>query len=948
MSDANTPDDQATRTNLSGPPSSDVGLPSIGAHVGRFQILDRLGVGGAGEVFSAYDPQLDRRIAIKFLLATPGEGRDASERATRRLLREGRALAHVEHPNVVGVHEMGTDHGRVFMAMDYVQGVTLKQWLLRHPPARNQLPRVLEILRQAGRGLAAAHETGLIHRDVKPSNILVGDDGRVRVADFGLARSDGRQGWLPDEDLNAPSPSVELDAPIDGRVTRTGAVAGTPADMAPEQLAGEKLSPRTDQYGLSMVAWEAIFGIRPSRADALGEGPTPTRAPPRGYEYVPAQLVAALRKGLEPRPSARHSSMTALLGYLEMPSTRSARRRVTVVALVGSAAVASGVYVLADADEDHPCAMGQAQIERVWNDERSDALVQALTATPARYAAESTQRVQTTLDEYAAAWVEGYRDACEATHVRRVQSEDRLAERMTCLERRRRELEAVVSVLSQPDPSIAERALELTGSLPPVDPCADVAFVGATVEPPRDPEVRARVEALREELAYASKLDRVGKYQEATRRATAVLEGASAVDYPPLLAEAQLVVGSSQSKTDRDEAEQYLRSAFMSAQAAGHDSVASTAAERLAFVVGVRRRRYPEALVWVDIAKAGAIRRGEAEGPLMARALRTEGMLHLHLEDWDATREAIEASRALFERIEGSENSLLSLLQDEGTMLLDRGHGEQAKQRFEQVLERRRLRFGEHHPRVAQAYQALGLAEMRLNDTDAARVALERALAMTRDFEGHDGPRVAELMMTLGGVLNTIGDQPPALRMHQRSYRIFETTYGPHHPLVAGALANIAITQHWLARYEEAETNFVRAIELNIEQVGPDHTDVARSLYGLADVRRALGRRDEALADYGRAWEIYAARSETVHPVAVAITTDRAATLVEASRRVEALALLERVHTDLVKDRGTEAAATLSVLRPMVPLLRHVGRDAEADAARDHLAAVQADEPAPE
>jgi serine/threonine protein kinase len=153
--------------------------------IGRFTILDIVGAGGMGQVYAAYDPQLDRRVALK-VLHTPDD-----EVARQRLVREAQALARLSHPNVVGVHEVGAHEGRVFVAMEFVEGETLKDWARSHAPGEpDRMRRALELLLHAGRGLAAAHAAGLVHRDVKPGNILVGRDGRVRVADFGLARAD--------------------------------------------------------------------------------------------------------------------------------------------------------------------------------------------------------------------------------------------------------------------------------------------------------------------------------------------------------------------------------------------------------------------------------------------------------------------------------------------------------------------------------------------------------------------------------------------------------------------------------------------------------------------------------------------------------------------------------------------------------------------------------------
>ncbi len=891
------------------PPTVGTTLPQVGARVGRFQILDRLGAGGAGEVFAAYDPQLDRRIAIKFLLGGALSDPHEADRATRRLIREGRALAHIEHPNVVGVLDVGTDQGRVFMAMDYVQGVTLKEWLRRNPPGRKQLPRALELLQQAGRGLAAAHARGLIHRDVKPSNILVGDDGRVRVADFGLARS-GKGPRAPSRPSSDVAPPVEhgveqagAEQAVDDQVTRTGAVAGTPAYMAPEQLAGEPLNIQTDQFGFCMVAWEMIFGVRPSRVDMLtGDAPA-AMLPPTGFEYVPARIVAALGKGLAARPEQRHRTMTKLLTALEPPRSRRAARQRSVLAILGALGVGGGVVALATSSSVPPCEIGQEQVQRVWGPPQRQAVQDALFAAAATHAPDTTPRVHQALDDYAEAWANGHRQACEATHVRHEQSDDLLALRMACLERRRQQLQATVQVLVEADDSVAVRALSVVNGLPRVEPCADPQFIRAELEPPEDPQQRALVEDLRDELAHAKVLRRAGKYDQSTERADAVLTRAHQLGYPPLTAAAQLAAGSARAKSDDPQAEQLLQRAFTSALAIGDDATAAVAAERLAYLVGMRRRRYAEGLSWVEIALATAARHDDAEGMVAARAIRTRGTINNQQGDLTGAMEAIDAARVLYET-NGSSSGLHVLLEDEGNVLMDQGRFEAAQERFEQALALRLERYGNHHPRVGISYHGLALAQMRRGELADAEANLTRARAIVAEFYGPDNPREAELLNALGGLLNMDGRDEEALPNHQRAHAIFETAYGPKHPLVAASLANIAITQHGLGDYAAAETNLQRAIELQLAHGGPDNPDLAGSYGALGNLLHERGRLEDALGHYGRAQALYASSGGQTHPRVLHMVADRSALLEQLGRSSQALAELQAMYAAVVKERG--------------------------------------------
>ncbi|MEM7160704.1 MAG: serine/threonine-protein kinase [Myxococcota bacterium] len=283
-----------------------------GETVGRFLVLRCIGSGGMGQVYAAYDPRLDRRVALKVLHEGQNPGYDP------RLIREAQALARLSHPNVVAVFDVGVHDGRLFVAMEFVEGQTLRDWLRQHPLGRpGRLEVVHDLLLQAGEGLAAAHRAGLVHRDFKPSNVLIGDDGRVRVADFGLVRVQGRE--EPKSDAETMAGVVPFAAFEQGTLTRPGSVVGTPAYMAPEQFSSAQINPACDQFGFCVTAWEALFGMRPFGGDTAPEMLDAMR---RGRVEWPEGVapglgwVVALRKGLAFDPSKRFHGMEALLETL--------------------------------------------------------------------------------------------------------------------------------------------------------------------------------------------------------------------------------------------------------------------------------------------------------------------------------------------------------------------------------------------------------------------------------------------------------------------------------------------------------------------------------------------------------------------------------------------------------------------------------------------------------
>ncbi|MEJ7730846.1 MAG: serine/threonine-protein kinase [Polyangiaceae bacterium] len=307
---------------------------SSAVQVGRYTLLARIGAGGSGVIFRARDPQLRRDVALKLVRAET-TGNDPA--AARRLLREAQAMARLAHPNVVTVYDAGMHEGQVFLAMELVDGQTLRQW----SKTRRSHREVLDMFVAAGRGLEAAHGAGLVHRDFKPSNVLVGHDGRPRVTDFGLARTVALD---PSCALTAVS-----DFPLEGgveTVTLAGMLVGTPQYMAPEQFLGLTTDARTDQFGFSVALYEAIHGRRPFAGRTLQELAFEVThgnvlVPPLGS--VPPNVARAIARGLHVSPEERFPSMSELLAALgEEPAEtkRPAKRRGSALVLAAAATVA--------------------------------------------------------------------------------------------------------------------------------------------------------------------------------------------------------------------------------------------------------------------------------------------------------------------------------------------------------------------------------------------------------------------------------------------------------------------------------------------------------------------------------------------------------------------------------------------------------------------------------
>ncbi len=305
-----------------------------GLRVGRYEIERELGRGGMGVVYQARDVTLDRRVALKLLHSW-------SAPAQARLLREAQVMARLAHPNVVPVFELGEWRSDLYLVMELVTGVTLEAWLKRQKHRRSD---IISRFLQAGRGLAAAHAAGVVHRDFKPANVLVGLDDRVRVTDFGLSR---------------PGPALELPATNSPVVTRDGAIVGTLAYMSPEQLDGKVADERSDQFSFCVSLVEALAGQRPFAGETWSELAVSLSEKPRFGTGISAQLRAVLRRGLARAPSRRFASMTALLNAVERAQTVGWRG----VALAGSVALLLTGLLFAAKTQPAPAAVVTAEPE---------------------------------------------------------------------------------------------------------------------------------------------------------------------------------------------------------------------------------------------------------------------------------------------------------------------------------------------------------------------------------------------------------------------------------------------------------------------------------------------------------------------------------------------------------------------------------------------------------
>ncbi|MCX4242874.1 serine/threonine-protein kinase [Paraliomyxa miuraensis] len=846
--------------------------------LGHYVVLERLGAGAMGMVYAAYDPRLDRKVALK-LLHAHGAFEEGSRRA-QRLMREAQALAQLSHPNVVAVHDVGTAQGRMFLAMEYVQGGTLTAWL----DQPRSWPQVLEVFMAAGRGLAAAHTKGLIHRDFKPENVMIGDDGRVRVMDFGLARvGDDASG-----ELAIPLRSSSQELRVATQLTRTGAVLGTPAYMAPEQHLGQLVDTRSDQFSYCVALHEALYGVRPFAGETLAMlGMAITRGlvvdPPPG-RAVPQWLRKVVLRGLSRSPSDRYRDMDELLRALQHDPRR---HRLTALVGAGVLVAGGGLWLLRPTPEPAavPCRNVEQHLGGTWDEERAARVDAALRATGSPLAEDTAERVAARLRRYAADWVTMRTESCEATRIRGEQSEAMLDLRNACLDDRLHRMRDLVEVLERADAEVVERAVGAVAELPSLEPCADVVALRSGLAPPDDPAVASEVSRLRGSIGRARAQLVSGRYESARALATTVLDEAQALGYAPMLAEAHALVGEVLAETSEPEAAaEAFTHAYFSALQVRHDEVAAQAAASLTSLVGYELARHEEGTRWGEHALAMGLRVGKDRLP-EADARHRLGVLAVALGDTETSRLHHERSFALRSTLLPPDHpDLASSLNALGSVHLRRGEYDQALQRYRAALELREQVFGPHHPEVAGSLNNVSLILRRQGELADARQALERAISIYDAALGPDHIPTAQSLDNLGRVLRKTGDPTAAEASHRRAIRIRERMLGPEHPDVGDSLLGLGEALSDRGLHAEAEPLLIRALGLYERGFGPNHPAVADALLALGAARLAHGDAVHAEADLERARALLADRGAA---------TDE---LAEATR------LLERARAAIARD----------------------------------------------
>lgn len=820
-----------------------------GTSIGRYVLLGKVGSGGMGVVYAAYDRQLDRKVALKFVGAEEAESRLVHMH--ERLLAEAHALAKLTHPNVVRIYDVGTYEDRVYLSMEYIEGQTLRDWLAEQP---RRWPEILRLMLEAGRGLAAAHTANIIHRDLKPSNIMIARDGQVRIMDFGLACAAPD---AVDRTRHEADDRITLDdTGSSGRLPKP--LVGTPGYMSPEQWNRQETTACADQFAYCVTIWEALYNQRPfdeQTKDALWAA---TRRPPPKGRQVPGWLRRLLERGLATEPMHRWPSMAALLTGMERGRTR-ARMNIGGMVLFGVAAVVAGVYGYQRWDHQRDlhqrtsaCDEAGSVIHTLWNNDTRRQIHDAFAASGASDAETVASKVMPWLDDYTAAWHQARTDVClNGDPIVRGVWNDELTERAVwCLNARKGTVEWLVDEFGRADVATVDKAIVAASTLESLADCTDEDVLRTKPMPPI--EHRQLIEEITNDIAHAYVLTNAGKTQEALALVTQNHERAKV--WPPVWASVRTWEGELLSKLgEYEKAEAASKDAYIEALRAGMWQVATNSAIDLIYIIGYRRARHEEGRMWARLADATIVHAADRSALWKGRRLKFLSGVEEASGDYAKAKTLSEQSLLLYEEA-----------------------------------------LGPHHPLVAAALNALGNAHMNLGEVAQAQTLYERSLAINEAALGREHPSVAENLNNLAKVYARSGSLPEAKAMFERALTVQERTLGREHPDVALILSNVAVLHHMMGAPADAVPLHTRALAIYEKALGPEHPDLTRTLGGLANAYTDIKEYEKAQELYARALAIREKALGPKHPGVATLLSNLGGLLIQKGKPRDAVPMLQR------------------------------------------------------
>lgn len=926
--------DEATKVEAksdgrSSSPSATTSIEIGQVVAGRYTVTDRIGQGAMGSVMRAQDARLRRAVALKLLRL---DTVDASSR--ERMVREAHAMAQLSHPNVVAIYDVAQTRHGVLLVMELVEGQTLREWVT---PQR-AWSEVVAAYAAAARGLLAAHREGIVHRDFKPANVLIGQDARqVKVADFGLAK-------LANEDelgQSVPDPSSETLSPSSGSapLTQAGMVMGTPRYMAPEQHAGKDVTPAADQFALCVAIWEGLHGRPPY------EDPKTKHSGPPGWERkdVRQGVIRAVERGLSPLPAERWPDLGALIEQLEPPAPRPWIWLAAAVA--GTAVVATAGASATPATAAAPCTTAQTQIDETWDASRQREVHAALADAAPHYGEQVAERVAGQLNDFADRWVSSQTEACAATLIRNEQSTEVLDLRMACLQRAKGELSALAGVLTEADEKTVSRAHILVDKLPPLERCDNVEALRAEVPPPTSPEMVARVERAREQIARANGLQLAGKYDEAIATVADLPTNVAELEYAPLRAELLLLRGEVIERQGHAEAALPMhRDALGHALENAQWTAAIRASLRLAQVTGTHLNQPAQAAAYYDLA-LGMSRRPDTPAEVKPWIHNGHAGVLDGLDDQDGASR--EHDKALELRLElyGPDDWRTALSYfGVGGMHFRRREFDEARALYEKAYRVQEAELGPDHPFTASTRGNLASILLISGNAAEAEPVCKAVYAQSRRINGSLDSSTVHAAANLAAAYTVLRKYDEAYTFLSDVLSEAEAAGFEGRPHVLNLRDTYAIILSEVGRADEAVLEARELLSIRLDRQGAEHRDTSRAHYVLGDLLRKAGQLEGAQPELERSLEIDRKIHGPEHPDRVSALVALGRTHAEAGRKPRALETLReawdviREH-DISLDIRGECAFALAQILVDSPGTRtegiEFGRQAKAAIAED-------------
>lgn len=756
-----------------------------GENVGRFVVLHAIGRGGMGHVYAVYDPELDRKVALKLM-------HRAGDAANRSLLREARLIAKLNHPNIVSIYDVGNHNEAVYLAMEFVDGPSLSEHFQGHP-----LLDIIGYFQQVADGLATAHGQGILHRDIKPANLLVGQDGRARIADFGLAGAEAQTGRL-----------------------------GTPAYMAPEQAEG-RATALSDQYSFCAALLEVSTSALHSAGDPLPK-------------ETPDVLRVLLAKGLAPDPENRFANMQELSGAL---APTAPKRRWLAFPIVGLMAGAAFLF-WPDRATAPPCMDSERHFEDLWSAEVQRKLAGRFAELPG-YGQALWERTQPSLSSYQQSWILQRRRTCEATAVHKDQSEAAMDLAMDCLAKRRAEFAGLVNALGSVSLDNMSKVADAQALLISPRACANPSDA---LPLPQDAETREEILSLRPQVAQWNARAAMGDLDTAAEALLGLRKEVTKLGYKPLVAELSATLANVLSKSGKhEEAEVAFQDAISAGTESRRDALVAKSWLDLSWLHGYHQDRYAEAERDLQNGRAFSKRLGEP-GVLPMLYARNSGWLALKQGHPDKALQHYREALGLASGQPNEDRDVAMLHSDLGSAYLGIGDVDKATKHFGLALQSMSALLGPHHPDTLSVH---GNYAVLLREQGNLEQAIVESKAAIKGFRAS----MKSSDVYVGKILNNLA----VIYADQEKWALAESSYRQAVTAMRTASgdeenANVARAIHGLAtvvqldagRSAEAETLHLESLAMKEKLLGANHPSVAISLSGMADFyvatqRRALG-----------------------------------------------------------------------------------------------------------